>query len=61
MITVQTVKQNPELIDRAKNDAGTTSAQHLMLAIRDEIAQYTEGNLTEEQYKNGIKKLLDNA
>ena len=61
LITVQTVKQNPELIDRAKNDAGTTSAQHLMLAIRDEIAQYTEGNLTEEQYKNGIKKLLDNA
>ena len=55
------MKQNPELIDRAKNDAGTTSAQHLMLAIRDEIAQYTEGNLTEEQYKNGIKKLLDNA
>ena len=61
LITMQTVKQNPELIDRAKNDVDTTAAQHLMLAIRDEIAQYVEGNLTEEQYKNGIKELLDNA
>jgi len=58
---MQTVKQNPELIDRAKNDDATTAAQHLMLAIRDEIAQYTEGNLSEEQYKEGIKQLLDNA
>lgn len=61
LITMQTVKQNPELIDRAKNDVDTTAAQHLMLAIRDEIAQYVEGNLTEEQYKNGIKELLEDA
>ena len=61
LITIQTVKQNPDLIDRAKNDDTTTDAQHLMLSIRDEIAQYVEGNLTEEQYKNGIKELLDNA
>ena len=58
---MQTVKQNPELIDRAKNEGSTSDAQILMLSIRDEIAQYTEGNLTEEQYKNGIKELLDNA
>ena len=61
LITVQTVKQNPELIDRAKNEDSTSDAQRLMLAIRDEIAQYTEGNLSEEQYKEGIKQLLDKA
>ena len=61
LITMQTVKQNPELIDRAKNSAETTDAQHLMLAIRDQIAQHVEGNLTEEQYKNAIKELLEDS
>jgi len=59
LITVQTIKQNPEIVDRAKNETETTSAQRLMLAIRDQIAQHAEGNLSEDQYKAAIKELLD--
>tara|TARA_R110000851_G_scaffold28801_3_gene80093 strand:- start:225 stop:803 length:579 start_codon:yes stop_codon:yes gene_type:complete len=61
LITIQTVKQNPDLIDRAKNDSNTSPAQYLMLAIRDQIAQHFEGNLTKEQYKNAIKDLLEES
>ena len=59
LITIQTVKQNPDLIDRAKNDDTTTDAQHLMLSIRDQIAKHVEGELTEEAYKFNIKQLLE--
>lgn len=59
LITVQTIKQNPEIVDRAKNETETTSAQRLMLAIRDQIAQHAEGNLTKDQYKAAIRELLD--
>ena len=61
LITIQTVKQNPDLIDRAKNDSNTSPAQYLMLSIRDQIAQHFEGNLTKEQYKNAIKDLLEES
>lgn len=61
LITIQTVKQNPDLIDRAKNDGTTTDAQHLMLAIRDKIAQHVEGELSEEEYKSAIKQLLEQS
>jgi glycerol-3-phosphate cytidylyltransferase len=61
LIAIQTIKQNPEIVDRAKNETTTSSAQRLMLAIRDQIAQHAEGNLTEEQYKNAIKELLEDA
>jgi len=61
LITMQTVKQNPELIDRAKNEDSTSAAQKLMLEIRDQIAQYSEGKLTEVEYKTGIKKLIEQA
>ena len=61
LITVQTIKQNPEIVDRANNESETSAAQKLMLAIRDQIAQHAEGNLTEEQYKQAIKELLEQA
>ena len=61
LITVQTIKQNPEIVDRAKNESETSAAQRLMLAIRDQIAQHAEGNLSEEQYKSAIKELLEQA
>ena len=58
---MQTVKQNPELIDRAKNETNVSDAQRLMLAIRDQIASHAEGNLSEEEYKQAIKQLLEEA
>lgn len=61
LITIQTIKQNPEIVDRAKNENETSAAQKLMLAIRDQIAQHAEGNLSEEQYKSAIKELLEQA
>lgn len=61
LITIQTIKQNPEIVDRAKNETDVSSAQKLMLAIRDQIAQHAEGNLTEDQYKSAIKELLEQA
>ena len=61
LITMQTIKQNPEIVDRANNESETSAAQKLMLAIRDQIAQHAEGNLTEEQYKQAIKELLEQA
>ena len=61
LITMQTIKQNPEIVDRAKNEKEQTSHQRLMLAIRDQIAQHAEGNLTEAQYKSAIKELLEES
>jgi glycerol-3-phosphate cytidylyltransferase len=58
LITIQTVKQNPELIDRSKNEGTTSPAQKLMRQIRDQIASFSEGKLTEEEYKKNIKQLL---
>jgi len=61
LIAVQTIKQNPEIVDRAKNEDNQTSHQRLMLAIRDQIAQHAEGNLTKAQYKKAIKELLEKS
>lgn len=68
LITIQTIQQNPSILTKAKTEKvavsdleyGLTDDQRsLLIAIRDQITQHNEGNLTEEQYKNSIKKILD--
>ena len=74
LITIQTIQQNPSIIADAElenvavvdnynhYEHGLTKEQiSTLMAIRDEIAQYNEGNLTEEQYKNGVKELIEAA
>ena len=58
LITIQTVKQNPDLIDRAVNAEDNTPAQKLLHAIRESIAQHSDGEVSEEEFKAQVIKLL---
>lgn len=59
LITMQTIKQNPEIVDRAKNETSdTTSEQKLLMALRDSIAAHSDGEVTEEEFKQKVRDLL---
>lgn len=59
LLAIQTIKQNPEIVNRAQNDTSeTTNEQKLLMALRDSIAQHSDGQVSEEEFKQKVRNLL---